>query len=302
MLSPIRTKRIIAALLAVLLSLGAAWNARHHEPAPNVAENHHRAGLAEACEQTGDWVRRLLGPECRAIVRPPLVVAGDLPEAELDRWHREAIAPAAEAMAATCFTTPPDEPITVLLFGTEAAYAEHARRLLGREHVSPYGHYRPHLRMVVVNAAPGPGPLRHELAHALMAFDFPGAPDWLAEGLASLHESCRVRAAPPQLQGETGRRLPALREAIRQNRLPPLRSLVADGDFRQGPAAVNYAQARYLCLYLQRRGALAQCYRAIRDAPATSRPADETVRRVLGSRPWAEIEADFRRWVMQLKP
>lgn len=264
--------------------------------------NSARGSFEADCQQVRRHFSGLLGQGFAAIVRPPFAVAGDAAEEELDRWHRETIAPAAAAMEAVYFNRPPDVPIAVVLYGDQATYQREAKRLLGRDEVSPHGHYRPHLRMIVVSTARGGGPLRHELTHALLAFDWPNAPAWLAEGLAALNERCRVSADPPAIEGLAGPRLEVLQEAIREDRLRPLGDLMSTNGFAEGRPALNYAHAWGLCLYLQERGALAEFYRRFRDARGEDPSGEKSLRAVLGGGSLLEIEAGFRRFVRELRP
>jgi hypothetical protein len=256
--------------------------------------------LAEACRETAQHVARQLGPSCHAIVCTPLVVAGDLSEAELQRWHRETIEPAARAMAAAYFTTPPSEPITILLFAGQQSYRRYAAQLFGERQVPRCGYYRPNLRTVVVNLATGGGTLSHELTHALAAFDFPDAPDWLGEGLAALHELATVGPDGLTLVGQSGPRLSTLQTAIREGRLRPLPWLLRAHDFHGANEKLNYAQARYFCLYLQRQGVLGDCYRRLRDSWGKNADDPDGEKAVLGlfpDRTWDDLDADFRQFV-----
>ncbi len=284
------------ALLVPLIAVGmfAAWIALPPQADRNTSNRPAatKPELASACQTTGDWLARQLGDGCAVIVREPFVIGGDLPEAELDRRYQETIAPAARAMATQYFSTGPDEPITLLLFGGESAYRDYANRLLGVERPPSNGFYRPHLRTVIVNTAAGEQSLLHELTHALMAFDFPDPPDWFGEGLAALHEQCRVEDG--RLVGLSGGRLEVLRSAMAEDRLRPLEALVGSDGFHAENESLNYAQARYFCLYMQERGVLAECYRLLR----AGRKRD-TVARVFPNRSWAELDADFRRWLAE---
>jgi hypothetical protein len=255
--------------------------------------------LEADCRQTVDWVRRQLGPGHFAIVRGPIVLAGDLPEAQLGHWHRTAIQPAQRAMSASYFVALPTEPVIILLFSSEQTYRESAARLFADRDVSRYGYYRPHLRTVLVNLEAGCDGLYHELTHALMAFDFPSAPQWLSEGLASLHERARLRDDGRSLEGLANWRSDVLREAIRKNRLPPVRTLVAGGEFRGPRERLNYAHARCFCQYLQDRGLLTACYRACRAGVEADRSGAEAVVSLFPGLSWEEVNADFRRWLAQ---
>jgi hypothetical protein len=247
------------------------------------------------------WVREQLGPDAPVQVRGPLVIGGDLSAAELETWGRETIDPALRAMTSAYFATPPTEPVVILLFATEASYREHAARLFGDREVSRYGYYRPHLRIIMVSAECGPDALRHELTHALMAFDFPEAPEWLREGLASLHEHGKIRDDGGEILGLPNWRFGVLRDAIRQGRLSPLRSLFAAGSFRGPDERLNYARARYFCMYLQSRGLLGACYRACRAAIKGDPTGEQAVAGLFPGRSWEQLDADFRAWLGSLR-
>jgi hypothetical protein len=223
-----------------------------------------------------------------------------LPAAELEAWRGETIEPAVRAMTSAYFATTPSEPVVVLLFATEAGYREHAARLFGDREVSRYGYYRPHLRTVMVNAECGPDALVHELTHALMAFDFPAAPEWLGEGLASLHEHGRIRDDGGEILGLPNWRLGALEDALRQGRLPPLRSLLGAGSFRGPDERLNYARARYFCMYLQSRGVLRACYRACRAGRQRDPTGEQAVAALFPGLSWEQLDADFRAWLGRL--
>jgi hypothetical protein len=204
-------------------------------------------------------------------------------------------------MAATYFAALVSEPVTILLWASEERYRAGAERLFGDRDVSRYGYYRPHLRVLLVNIERGPDALLHELTHALMAFDFPAAPEWLGEGLASLHESVEIHDDERGLVGLANWRLPTLQQAIRQRRLRSLRDLLAAADFHGQEELLNYAQARYFCMYLQDRGLLAQCYRSCRGCASVDPIGRDIVAGLFPGRTWEQIDADFQAWAGNLK-
>lgn len=256
-----------------------------------------RSDLSQPCEQVARRVAERLGPGFAVVVREPFVLAGDLTADQLDVWHRDTIGPAARALAAAYFERAPDEPITVLLFSNEQTYYEQAQRLFGDQRVSVYGYYKPRHRTLVMNISTGGGTLVHELTHALVDFDFPEVPDWFNEGLASLHEQCRFRPDGSGLDGLVNWRLPILQEALAEGRLAPVDQLVLEDDFRGQREAVHYAQARYLCLYLQEQGLLEDYFRRFRRDRRDDPRGLRTLHAVLGNRAWSEIDADFREWI-----
>jgi hypothetical protein len=275
------------------------------EAAPEAAPSESPADrrLDAACRETADHLRGQLGPECHVIVREPFVLAGNLDEDELDAWHRETISMAQRAMQREFFSREPDQPISVLLWADEASYNHYAEKLFGDRGVSIYGYYKPNSRTLVMNIATGGGTLVHELTHALVDFDFPTIPDWFNEGLASLHEQCRFREDQqgPTIEGLENWRLPGLQKAIRAGRLGSLESLLAGNEFRGRQEALNYAQARYFCLYLERQGLLNDYYRRFRNSSADDPRGSRTLATVVPDFSWPSLDREFQDWVLTLE-
>jgi hypothetical protein len=154
---------------------------------------------------------------------------------------------------------------------------------------------------MVMDISTGGGTLVHELTHALMEYDFPGVPEWLSEGLASLHEQCNGEAwRRGELVGDVNWRLPALQTAVRSQRIRSLRELMTAGDFRGAAETLNYAQARYFCMYMQDRGILVNFYRSFRDGFKEDHTGLSFVEETLGGRRIEVIERDFLEWVARL--
>lgn len=258
--------------------------------------------LCAACAERAAETRGRLGAGCAAIEHAPFVVAGDLSVDELERWHRRTIGPATRAMFHAYFRAVPDEPIVVLLFSCEETYTRYARQLFNEEGISVYGYYKPRERTLVMNIGTGGGTLVHELTHALIARDFPEVPDWFNEGLASLHEACRIRADETGLDGVPNWRLPVLRKAIEAGTLPPLRQLVSATNFRGEHEGRNYAQARYLCLFLQRRRVLGRYYAELRANHARDPNGAATLLAMFPDKSWDDLDAEFVAWVATLTP
>ena len=111
------------------------------------------------------------------------------------------------------------------------------------------------------------GTANHEMVHALMHVDYPNAPLWLDEGMASLHE---VMDGKRPLDNY---RLYYLLEAINAGRMPELSSLT-DSDSKEWKSRqpLMAAMARYLCLYLQQSkpgtNQLKTVYEKMRDGQA----------------------------------
>jgi hypothetical protein len=272
-------------------------------PAPSSTAVLGRAS-EQACREAAERLVKRSAGSLQFVVRPPFVIAGDMDVEALRGYYVDTIEPAVRAMQFRYFRSRPHQPITVLMFRGEASYNRWARELFGDSDVSIYGYYKPSVRTLVMNIATGTGTLLHELTHALMDFEMSDVPAWLNEGLASLHEQCRFRSdqGGPWIEGLVNWRLSGLQTAIRHRRLRSLAELVEADDFRGPLVGTNYAQARYLCLYLQRKGLLEDFFRDFREHRGEDPLGLAALGRALGGQKWSLIDRDFQAWVLKLSP
>ena len=201
------------------------------------------------------------------------------------------------------FVTHPARAVSVYAFPTADSYARYCRQRLGEPCISEFGFYRHDLRRIVLNMGPGAGTLTHELVHALFEADFPAAPLWLEEGIASLFEAS-VFPRPREIHGVKNWRLPALLAALSGKksrdgaRLDRLVSL-SDEAFRESDERLHYAVARYLCQWLDSRGLLWTFYRTFRERVAQDPSGERTFAEVTGQTP-GEAQEPWVRWVRRL--
>lgn len=287
--------------------------------------------LATRCLERAARLSQQLGPSCQTIVRPPFVLAGDLSADELQGKWQGVIQPACEVLRARYFRRLPQRPVALLMFRTEAAYRQAAEQLFFDRHVSRFGYYKPGRQAVLVNLAAGDGPLLHELTHILMDADFPQAPPWLQEGLATLFEACELseaadsKGASGQAEAALGKPAGGLRtqadlrcgdrliplanwrtavlcQALRDERLPPLRTWIETAAFCGDSEAIDYAYARHWCWFLQQRNVLEQCYARLRERTTTVPPGGQTLLDLGIARDWESLEREFHTWLAKLEP
>jgi hypothetical protein len=155
-------------------------------------------------------------------------------------------------------------PVDVCVFFSGREYDRFVRRLYGATHLPRFGFYLDGERILVINLSRDIGNLRHELVHPLLRDDFPGVPDWLNEGLASLYETARYRNG--RYQFVVNGRLRHLWSALRARDLPTLEQLAASGyeDVHGRGWRTWYATGCHLLLYMERAGRLERFYRAVR--------------------------------------
>ena len=258
------------------------------------------AGVQLKCDERVRILSQHLSADDSLIVRAPFLLAGNLAEAELDRVWRDVIVPTRHALSLAFFDAEPTEPITLLLYSSESAYRTAARKLDGRNSASYYGYYIRTDRRIVANIGTGEGTLAHELAHALAHFDYPDMPEWFDEGLASIYEEADFSDDGLHLTGLSNWRLNHLLNAMQNRRLQTLEAMITARDIRSDSQAVDYAHARYFCLYLQERGLLSSVYRKLRANAANDPSGLRTLCNIFDTPTLDPIDRDFREWVISL--
>ena len=263
--------------------------------------------LAQGCLAKNTWadvengMRKQLGDDFRYGTAEMFVCAGNLDAPAFRGILNGTIGNGARLLWKQYFTKKPDYPIRVYLFSDGRTYTAYAKTLFGDTDVSYFGYYKPDKKTLVMNIGTGTGTLVHEMVHALMEPDFPNAPTWFSEGLASLYEQCNY--TDDGLVGLVNWRLPILRDALKQQTTLPLDKLAATSRAEfldRKTTGIHYAQARYFCMYLQERKLLRAFYRAYRDGYEKDPAGVKTLKKLLG-KPLPEVEKDWLAWVDTLK-
>jgi len=259
-----------------------------------------QGALADPYADAARDLRARLGDGFRYGRAEMFVCAGNLDADTFDGIVKGTIGEGAKLLWKQYFTKKPEYPIRVYLFKDGPSYRAYAKSLFGDTDVSYFGYYKPDKRALVMNIGTGGGTLVHEMVHALMEPDFPDAPTWFSEGLASLYEQCNYTDAG--LVGLVNWRLPVLRDGLKAKTALPLDKLVATtrAQFLDKNLGMHYAQARYFCQYLQYRGLLRQFYRGFRDGYAKDPTGAKTLEKLL-HKPLPAIEEDWLAWVRTLK-
>jgi hypothetical protein len=141
------------------------------------------------------------------------------------------------------------------------------------------------------------------MVHPLLEADFPGAPTWIDEGIASLFEA-PLLPRPGEIHGAKNWRLPRLRAAVaspRDREGARLDALfgMSDERFRDDDESLHYAMARYVCQWLDERALLWKFYRAWRDGRADDPTGAKSFEAVVGSTP-SDANDTWVSWVRRL--
>lgn len=255
--------------------------------------------LAAACRKTSEEIATSLNSDCRIIVAPPFVIAGDLSAEKLRSYEREFVTPIRHALETSYFDRKPNEPIVLLMFSTDKSFRQHAKQFDGNERSCYSGYYQRNSRRILLNISTGDGTLAHELTHALAHFDFPEIPEWFDEGLASLHEQCEFSDDDLRLTGLDNWRLNVLRPEAQSGRLASIEAMMGKPSVRGPREAVHYAHARYFCLYLQERRLLEPFYRKFRALSAVDSTGVVTLKELLHTDSLDDFDRKFRAWVSE---
>jgi len=231
----------------------------------------------------------------------PFVVIGDQqPQTVRDKPERTAKW-AVTKLKAEYFSRDPNHIIDVFLFENKQSYERNCRRLFGITPHTPFGFYSSRHRALIMNISTGGGTLVHEIVHPYVAANFPKCPSWFNEGLGSLYEQSAERDG--RIVGLTNWRLPGLQKAIREGKVPPFRELCSTTtkQFYEMDRGTNYAQARYLCYYLQQRGLLQTYYRSFVASVDDDPTGFRTLQRLLGEDGMDAFQKRWEQWVLTLR-
>lgn len=260
-----------------------------------------RPSVADYAQRVVSLKERTRGRGFTIVVEPPFVVVGNESPETVRQRGAGTVRWTVERLRRDFLPKDPEEIIDVWAFRDEPSYLRGAWEFFGDRPSTPYGYYSARDQALIMNIGPGYGTLVHEIVHPYMRANAPAAPPWLNEGLASLFE--RPAEERGRIIGYVNWRLPALQRDLRKGRIPSIRALTAMDEAKfYDDDQDHYAQARYLCLYLQERGLLREYVRrwlAVQDVDPTGYA---TLQEVLGRPDMAAFERRWAAYVLALDP
>lgn len=234
------------------------------------------------------------------IIREPFVVIGDERPAKVRDRAEKTVKWATGRLKRMYFEKDPAHIIDIWLFKNSRSYEKHTREIFNVKPDTPFGFSSPRHNALIMNIATGGGTLVHEIVHPFVAANFPRCPAWFNEGLGSLYEACRANG--DEMEGLLNWRLPALREAVKRNRIPSFKAFMSTTayQFYREDRGTNYAQARYLCYYLQEKGLLKKFYHKFRANVQNDPTGYETLKEVLGETDMNAFKKKWQLYILQL--
>lgn len=253
-----------------------------------------------------DYVQQIIALKRRlpdgfsVFIERPFVVVGDGPAEDVKSISQGTVKWAVEHLKRDFFQRDPKEIITIWLFKDDASYRRYTKTVFNDEPTTPYGYYSATDRALIMNIATGGGTLVHEIVHPFVRANFPKCPAWLNEGLGSLYEQSGERDG--HIVGYTNWRLAGLQRAIQAGRVRSMKDLTGttDREFYGDDEGTNYAQARYLCFYLQEQGKLTSFYRDFVANQQDDPSGYKTLVKTLGEDDMAAFQEKWEKFAMRL--
>jgi hypothetical protein len=201
------------------------------------------------------------------------------------------------------FGKAPERAVSIYIFPDSYRYEAFCKKTTSAACISPYGFYLPSTRTIVMQGG-ADGTLSHELVHPFVETDFPNAPTWLNEGIASLFEGPSL-PKPGEIHGTTNWRLPRVQKALRSKDEKDdvtLNALFAmsDTQFRDAKEDLHYAMARFFCQWLDSKAKLWEFYHAFRDHASDDPKGTKAFADTLSITPEAAT-IEWTKWVLNLR-
>ncbi len=289
-------------LIAFLVTRGDAQSVAMAEEivqpqSPTPTERFTDADFAQHIEKLKG---RLPNDEFRIVLQKPFVVVGDAGQAQVERWATATVKWAVDSIKQDYFTKDPEHIIDVWLFKDAESYKKHNKILFNTEPGTPFGYYSSTHRALVMDISTGGGTLVHEIVHPFVESNFSECPSWFNEGLASLYEQSANKNG--HIVGLTNWRLRGLQLAIEDDRVPNFEELCSTSRraFYDGKST-NYAQARYLCYYLQEKNLLIKFFHEFCANVDRDPTGYETLQKVLDRTDMEEFQKQWEAFVLKLR-
>lgn len=245
--------------------------------------------------------KRLPSKEFSIVIQEPFVVVGDEDEETVKQRAENTVRWAVDRLKQDFFTQDPEHILEIWLFRDKLSYEKHTQLLFKDKPTTPFGYYSSTHKALIMNIATGGGTLVHEIVHPFIEANFPACPSWLNEGLGSLYEQSGEENG--RIHGYPNWRLPGLQEAIKAGTVPSFKALtgMSPSVFYNDDRGTNYAQARYLCYYLQQKGLLVKFYKEFHANQKTDPTGYATLQKVLGETDMDQFKKRWEKFVLGLR-
>jgi hypothetical protein len=291
-------------LTFLLISLVAATSGSSLELTPNTIKSTKiETGFTDAdyAQHILKLKKKIPSSAFTILIQKPFVVIGDEPAAIVAVRAEQTVKWATARLKKMYFKKDPADIIDIWLFKDKDSYEKYTWEIFSDKPDTPYGYSSSEHKALIMNIGTGGGTLVHEIVHPFIAANFPDCPSWLNEGLGSLYEQSQAKG--DEIIGLTNWRLAGLQEAIQKDKVPSFQALTSTTttEFYNQDRGTNYAQARYLCYYLQEKGLLTKFYHAFYAARAEDPTGYKTLQSVLGKKDMSAFKKEWEVYVLKLR-
>jgi len=235
------------------------------------------------------------------VLQQPFVVVGDEKPGIVRYRAERTVKWFVNRIRGLYFKKDPPRIYDIWLFKDDSSYRKHTKELFNNEPDTPFGYCSDAHGALIMNIGTGGGTLCHEIVHSFIASNFPDCPAWFNEGLASLYEQCSYRG--DSVVGLTNWRLAGLKKGIQAGTLPSFKTLLSTKSYQfyHMGKGNNYAQARYLCYYLQEKDLLVKFYNAFSRDVNKDPSGYETLKKILNESNMKDFKKRWEKWVLKLR-
>jgi len=233
----------------------------------------------------------------------PFVIITNITSKSIKQDNIDMVQFAIKTLKKLFFTKNPNSIIDIWIFKDRESFINFNHRELNstsRDDVA--GYYMKDKNMLVLDIQTGIGTIIHEMVHAFMDSNFPQAPSWFDEGLASLYEGTISNGE--YLIGDLNWRLPILKATIRANRLISFKELMdynVSEFYSEDRVSINYAHARYLLYYLQNRDLLVDYYREFSTNFKDDPTGYKSLKKILKVEDMDKFTKEWKEYILKLE-
>lgn len=294
-------KCILTLISTLFLTTTPAFCKASHRSSPKTTDPNTSSTEPNYTSHIAELKNKLQNKGFTVILQKPFVVIGDEPPETVRSRSIRTVKWSVDKLKQDYYKNDPNKIINIWLFKDSESYNKHTRQFFNERPTTPFGFYSDKHNALIMNIATGGGTLVHEIVHPFMSANFPQCPPWFNEGLASLYEQCREKDG--HIYGMTNWRLEGLQKDIRAGKVRPFKDLTSASEFTfyHKPSGDNYAQARYLCYYLQQKNLLTKYYHKFRANCKTDPTGYETLKKILGTKDMKKFQKQWENFVLKLK-
>ena len=237
------------------------------------------------------------------ILSKPFVIITDINSSITQKETKETVELSIKTFKELFFKNNPKNITDIWILKDRDSYIKFNHAFLnstGRDEVA--GYYMKDKDALVLDITTGIGTIIHEMVHAFMDNNFPDAPVWFEEGLASLYEGTIVDEKG--LRGDLNWRLPWLKENLRADKLGSFKAL-SDANvsefYDDNRVAINYAQSRYFFYYLQDKGLLLEFYKTALENIKDDPTCYKSLQKVLKVKDMKVFNKEWKKYILGLE-